>query len=325
MIITQAPLRISFLGGGTDFPDFFAAEPGCVLSATIDKFIFVILKRRFDRFIRVGYTRTERAEHVRAIEHDLVREAMRLTGVAPGIEIATMADIPSEGSGLGSSSAVTVALLHALWSYLGHLPSREQLAAAACAVEIDRLRRPIGVQDQYAAAYGGLRFMTFEGDRVTVEPVGLEGALDRRLGERLLLFFTGRVRQSADILAEQKANIERRRPTLRAMAELARQGRAAIEAGELDGLGELMDEGWRLKRALASRITDGELDALYETARRAGAIGGKLTGAGGGGFLLLYCRPEHQPAVRAALHGLQELEFNLTAEGTLVLLHQRGR
>jgi len=325
MIIAQAPLRVSLLGGGTDFPGFFSTEPGHVLSATIDKYIFVILKRRFDAFVRVGYTRTELIDDVRAVEHDLVREAMRLTGVGPGVEIATMADIPSEGSGLGSSSAVTVALLHALWSYLGYLPSREELASGACRIEIERLRRPIGVQDQYAAAYGGLRFMTFHGDRITVVPAGVAEALIRRLGERLMLFFTGTTRLAASILTEQKANIEDRRPVLRALAAMACDGRAALQAGRLDALGELMHAGWEQKCRLASGITSPALDALYATARRAGAIGGKLTGAGGGGFLLLYCRPQDQQAVRAALHGLRELEFGLSNEGSLVVLHQRGR
>lgn len=323
MIITQAPLRISLLGGGTDFPEFYAEEPGCVLSAAIDKYIFVIVKRRFDDLVRVGYTRTELAADVRAVEHDLVREAMRLTGVGPGIEITTMADIPSEGSGLGSSSAVTVALLHALWSHLGHLPSREELAAGACRIEIERLRRPIGVQDQYAAAYGGLRFLRFEGDRVHVESAGAGEAQARRLGERLMLFFTGQVRQAGSVLAEQQANIADRRPILRAMAALARQGRAALVAGELDALGELMHAGWEHKRRLASGITSPGIDAMYQSARQAGAIGGKIAGAGGGGFLLLYCRPEHQQAVRSALSDLRELEFGLAGEGSLVVLHQR--
>lgn len=325
MIIAQAPLRISFLGGGTDFPGFFAAEPGHVLGATIDKYIFVILKPRFDRHIRVGYTRTELVDDVRAVEHDLVREAMRLTGLGPGVEIATMADIPSEGSGLGSSSAVTVALVHAMWSQLGHLPTREELAQAACEIEIRRLGRPIGVQDQYASAYGGVRFMTFGPDGVTVEPAGIDRAGARRLEERLMLFFTGVTRRSGSVLAEQEARIEDRRPVLRAMAAQARDGRDALVAGRLDDLGGLMHAGWELKRRLASRVTNPDIDDLYATARRAGAVGGKIAGAGGGGFLLLYCPPEHQQAVRAALHGLAELEFNLTHEGSLIVLHHRWR
>ncbi len=329
MIITQAPLRISFLGGGTDFPEFYAQEEGCVLSSAIDKSITVILKRRYDQRIRVGYTRTELVETVDQLEHELVREAMRLTGLTGGVEIGTMGDIPSRGSGLGSSSTVTVALLHAMWTYQGVLPTRGQLAEEAVRVEREILGRPIGVQDQYAAAFGGLRFHRFGPDGVSSEAVLPDGAageqLARRLGEHLLIFFTGITRQAASVLAEQRANIEAQRPLLRAMARQAREGRQALVDGRLDDLGELLHEGWLLKRRLASKVTNPDIDAMYAAARGAGAIGGKISGAGGGGFLLLYARPQDHQAVRAALHPLSELAFNLEPEGSLVLLHQRRR
>jgi D-glycero-alpha-D-manno-heptose-7-phosphate kinase len=324
MIITQTPLRVSLLGGGTDFPDFYATEPGGVLSATIDKYVYVILKARYDRRIRVGYTRTEMAGDVRHVEHDLVREALRMTGVDGGVEMATMADIPSRGSGLGSSSAVTVGLLHALWTYRGQLPSRERLADGACRIELGQLERPIGRQDQYAAAYGGLNFIHFTAAGVAVEDVAEETATLRRLGERLLLFDTGIARRAAEVLAEQKARIEEQRPVLRVLRELAGHGRLALCEGRLDELGTLMDESWQHKRRLASRISSTQIDALYATARRAGAGGGKISGAGGGGYLLLYCPLEHQQAVRSALHGLDELEFHLTRQGSLVLLNSRS-
>ncbi|MFN2251652.1 MAG: GHMP kinase [Anaerolineae bacterium] len=323
MIITQTPLRISFLGGGTDFREYCAVDDGCVLSCTIDKFVNVILKERFDDLIRVGYTRQEMADSVAEIEHDLVREAMRITGIKDGVEIATMADIPGRGSGLGSSSTVSVGLLHAMWTYTGVLPSRRHLAEGACEIEIDRLRRPIGMQDQYAAAYGGLNIIRFSGDDVTVEPVDGDARLARRLGERLLLFFTGRTRDSSHVLTEQRDSIEDNRAPLGALALWARDGRDALANGRLDEVGELMHEGWLRKRGLASRVSDGQIDEMYERARAAGAIGGKISGAGGGGFLLLYCRPEHQSRVRAALSDLTELEFGLESEGSLVMLHNR--
>jgi D-glycero-alpha-D-manno-heptose-7-phosphate kinase len=210
-----------------------------------------------------------------------------------------------------------------MWVYSGVLPSREQLAEGACWIEIERLRRPIGRQDQYAAAYGGLRRIRFGTDGVSVEEVPGEPLLPRRLGERLMLFFTGISRQSSTVLAEQRANIEDRRPTLRAMRELAEQGCEALAEGRLDEFGALIDESWQLKRGLASRITSDEIDAIYSTARRAGAIGGKISGAGGGGFLLLYCPPERHEAVRCALHGLAELEFGLEPMGSTVLLNSR--
>jgi len=321
MIITQTPLRISFLGGGTDFPDFYQSEPGCVLSTTIDKYVFVVLKQRFDDMIRVGYTSTEMVDDVANVKHELVREAFSITGIERGVEVATMADIPSRGSGLGSSSTVSVGLLHAMWNYVGQLPSREQLAEGACEIELTRLGRPAGKQDQYAAAFGGLRFFTFCGDRVTVAPAVEDGKIPRRLGERTMLFYTGTTRNSPDVLREQKESIEEKRPTLRKMRDLALHGREALAAGQLDALGELMHESWEHKRSLASTISNGTIDEMYATARSAGAIGGKISGAGGGGFMLLYCPPEKQESVRAALHGLQELEFSLDAEGSVVLLN----
>ena len=273
----------------------------------------------------MGYTQTELVDDVEAVEHDLVREAMKLTDVVEGIEISTMADIPSRGSGLGSSSSVSVALLHALWQHRGALPSRHQLAEGAVEIELQRLGRPMGVQDQYAAAYGGLRFMTLEGDSVHTERIAADGAMRRRLDERLLLFFTGITRRSGTILDEQVANIESKRLTLREMADMARIGREALEAGDLDAIGRLMHEGWMLKRGLASRVSNPDLDRMYQAAIDAGAIGGKISGAGGGGFLLFYCPPERQANVRAALHSLIELEFHLEGEGSLVMLDDRRR
>jgi D-glycero-alpha-D-manno-heptose-7-phosphate kinase len=326
MIITQTPLRISFLGGGSDFPEFYFSEPGCVLSATIDKYVNVIVKRRFDDLIRVGYTKQEVVESVDDLEHELVREAMRITGIEKGIEIATMADVPGRGSGLGSSSAVSAGLLHAMWLYQGWLPTRDMLAEGACEIELDLLGRPIGKQDQYAVAYGGLNFIEFTREGVSVEPVAGNEALARRLGERLMLFFTGITRRSADVLVEQRAAIEDKREQLRDMAQMARDGRKALESGRLDDVGGLMHEGWQLKRRLASRITTPEIDEAYEAARNVGAIGGKISGAGGGGFMLIYCPPQHHDAVRTQLTdrlGMTELEFSLESGGSLVMLHSR--
>jgi len=296
-----------------------------VLSATVDKFVNVFLKSRFDARIRVGYTRTELVDTVEEVEHDLVREALRATGIDHGVEVATMADIPSRGSGLGSSSSVTVGLLYAMWVYQGRLPSRDELAAAACEIEIDRLGRPIGKQDQYAAAHGGLNYITFTSSGITVEDAVTDARIARRFGERIMLFYTGQTRRSSTVLAEQRANIEARRPELRRLAALARDGREALAEGRLDEVGALMHESWLLKRSLASRISNGAIDRMYATARGAGALGGKISGAGGGGFLLLYCPPERQNDVRAALRGHNELEVSLESEGTLVLLHSRRR
>lgn len=324
MIIIQTPLRISFFGGGTDFPAFFREEGGCVLTSAIDKYIFVTIKERFDQLLRIGYTRTEMVEAIDEVQHELIREALRKTGVARGVEITTMGDIPSAGSGLGSSSTVVVGALHALYAYLGDSVTAEQLAREACEIEVDILGKPIGLQDQYIAAYGGLRFLEFRTDgRVVGERLQIDARLKRRLNENLLLFFTGVTRQAQSILSEQQRNISGRRAVLRAMRQLAHTARVELCAGNLDALGCLLHEGWELKKQLAGGISNSSLDAMYEAARQAGAVGGKITGAGGGGFLLLYCPREKQECVRHALDGLQELPFQFEPDGSKVIFNYR--
>ena len=324
MIVVQTPLRISFLGGGTDFRDFYTQEEGCVVSSAIDKYIYAIIKKRFDDKIRVGYTRTELVDNLDQLQHELVREALRLTGITRQVELSTMGDIPSEGSGLGSSSTVTVGCLHAMYAYQGHLVDAETLARQACAIEIEILGKPIGKQDQYIAAYGGLRFIRFKPDgTVEVEGVSISEELRRALNERLMLFFTGITRQASSILQEQVTQIRARMTILRELKALAIEGRRYLEQGQLDALGMALDRGWAAKRQLASGISNSEIDEMYLAARRAGALGGKITGAGGGGFLLLYCPPKFQDAVRYALRGLRELPFRLERDGTKVIFNAR--
>lgn len=324
MIIVQTPLRVSLFGGGTDLPTYYRDEGGCVLSTAIDKYIFVTVKRRFDDLLRVGYTQTELVEEVSQIKHELIREAFRRTKIDRGVEITTMADIPSAGSGLGSSGAVTVGALHAMHAFRRESPSPDQLAKEACEIEIETLKKPVGVQDQYIAAYGGLRWMEFRTDgSVHVERVDLGSYLENWLNDRLLLFFTGQTRSSTEILAEQEANIGARLAVLREMKGLAVEARRELLAGNLDSLGPMLDESWKLKRALASRISNGAIDATYEAARRAGATGGKITGAGGGGFLLLYCPDGRRQAVRETLRGLHELPIRVEADGSKVIFNYR--
>jgi D-glycero-alpha-D-manno-heptose-7-phosphate kinase len=324
MIIVQTPLRVSFFGGGTDFRSFFAVEGGCVLSSAIDKYIFITIKKRFDQLLRIGYTRTEMVESVGEVQHELIREALHKTGISRGVEVTTMGDIPSAGSGLGSSSTVTVGALHAMYTFLGEIVPAERLAREACEIEIDILGKPIGVQDQYIAAYGGLRFMEFTlAGQVLCERIDLGSDLLRRLNESLLLFFTGVTRQADSILGEQKRNIHDRMAILREMKQMAYTARDELRAGNLEAMGRLLHEGWQLKKQLASQISNGAIDEMYQTARRAGALGGKITGAGGGGFLLLYCLPERREAVRDALKPLQELPFQLEMDGTKVIFNYR--
>lgn len=324
MVITQTPLRISFAGGGTDFPDFYLREGGAVLNAAIDKYVLVIVKERFDEKIYINYSRKEIVDSVDEIQHDLVREAMRKAGVTAGVEITTLADVPSEGSGLGSSSSVTVGLLNALYIYRGIQQTAETLARQACEIEIDVLKRPIGKQDQYIAAYGGLRHLTFQRDGdVTVEAVGLPGPLRRELENHLMLFFTRRTRRAEAILSEQHARVADNLAVLQSMREQVREFRAALECGDFVEAGRVLHEGWRLKKRLASQITNPELDALYERALSAGALGGKIAGAGGGGFLLLLCPVQSQQRVREELADLRDLPFHLEPDGSKVIFNNR--
>ncbi len=324
MIIVQTPLRISFFGGGTDFPSFFLEEGGCVLSSAIDKYIFVSVKERFDDKLRIGYTQTEMVDCVDDIQHELIRESLRMTGIRSSLEVTTMGDIPSEGSGLGSSSTVTVGALHAMYTYLGEMVSAETLAREACGIEIDHLKKPIGIQDQYIAAYGNLRYFEFLPDgQVKTEKVKLDPESRRAFNDRFLLFFTGVSRRADNILKEQKENIKDRIAILREIKQMVHEARRMLDDGDFDTFGRLLHESWKLKKSLAGSITNGAIDDMYELARRNGAIGGKITGAGGGGFLLLYVPYENQLSVRNALCGLRELPFRLESDGTKVIFNYR--
>lgn len=326
MIITQTPLRISFAGGGTDFADFYEAEGGCVLSTAIDKYIYVIIKERFDDKIRIGYSRTEMVNSIEEIEHELVRECLRLTGIESGVEISTMADIPSEGSGLGSSSSVTVGLLNAMYAYKGDPQPPRVLAEQACKIEIDVLGKPIGKQDQYIAAFGNMRLIEFlQSGEVNVTTVDIDPERKLRMNENLMLFYTGVTRRASDILAEQKQNIPARLATLREMKLQAYDLYHALSNNSVDRLGEILHQGWLRKKQLAGKISSDGIDRMYEEAVSAGALGGKIAGAGGGGFMLLYCHPEKQPAVRERLRslGMRELPFRFERDGTKVILNIR--
>ena len=324
MIVVQSPLRISLFGGGTDFSDYYHEHGGCVLSTTIDKRVFVTAKHRFDRKLRVGYTQTELVDSLDDIQHELIREALRATGINESVEISTMGDIPTRGSGLGSSSTVTVGALLALWALQGEQPSAKCLAEEACRLEIETLGKPIGVQDQYAAAYGGLRFIKFGQDReIDVKPVDIDPLTMSTLDENLLLFYTGITRKSESVLTEQKANISDRLGVLDEMKTLAYVALEQLESRDPDAVGELLHETWMLKQQLASGITNADIERIYESARASGALGGKITGAGG--FMMIYAPKERQTGVREALAELQELPFHFEPNGAKVILdYQNG-
>lgn len=317
MIISQTPYRVSFAGGGTDLPAFYRHEFGAVLSTTIDQHIYVTIHRRFEPSIRVSYSRTEIATTLDDVQHELVREAMRQVEIDEPLEITTIGDVPS-GTGMGSSSSLTVGLLTALHGYRHCVVSPRQLAEEACRIEVDILGKPIGRQDQYAAAFGGLNYIRFNPDgRVEVEPVPCRNETLRELEQRVLLAYTGRTRDANEILQRQSSRSLDNITVLRALRDLAGEMRQALSGeGDLDRFAALLHDGWELKRSLGCGISTDAIDDWYAAARRAGAGGGKLLGAGGGGFLLLIAPPWRHRAIREALGRPQELSFRIAQYGS---------
>ncbi|KGN40606.1 GHMP family kinase ATP-binding protein [Knoellia aerolata] len=322
MIVTQTPLRVGLVGGGTDLPSYYRQHGGRVLNAAIDKYVYVVVKQRFDDDIYINYSRKEIVSEVEEVEHDLVREAMHMAGVRGGVEITTLADIPSAGSGLGSSSSVTVGLLHALFTYQGRQVSAEELADRACTIEIDRCGKPIGKQDQYAAAYGGICDLRFgPGDSVVAEPIHLCHEELRHFQRQLMLFYTGITRTADTILGEQKANVPQRLAQLHQLRDLAQEAVSGLRGGFPDAVGIALGKSWDAKRQLAQGVSNAALDAAVEGAMGAGATGAKITGAGGGGFVLVVCPVEHQRAVRAALAPMRELPVSIDPFGSRVIFN----
>lgn len=321
---------MSFCGGGTDLPAFYEnCGPGAVVSVAINKYIHINVNRKFDRMIRASYSITEIVDNVADLKHEIIREALRLIGIDGGLEITSIADIPSQGTGLGSSSTFTVGLLNALYAYTHRMPGQERLAREASQIEIDILGKPIGKQDQYAAAYGGLKYIQFNADgTVFVEPVLCAPKTIKQLQERFLLLYTGIVRSANGILAEQSANVrsaEDKQLVMRKMKHQADDLRTALSEDRLDTMGELLHEGWTWKKSLASGVSSPQIDEWYRIARNHGAIGGKLLGAGGGGFLLFYAYPEHHEGIKAALHELKPTPFRFDPQGSkIVYIEESG-
>ena len=327
MIISQTPYRVSFAGGGTDLPAFYRQEYGAVLSVAIDKHMYVTVSPRFDPTTRVAYTKVEIASDLADLKHELVREALRMTGLGRHLEITTVGDVPA-GAGMGSSSSLTVGVLLALYAYKGQIVSAKNVAERACQIEIEALGKPIGKQDQYAAAFGGLNYMRFNPDgSVDVEPVPATPETMQELSKRTLLLYTEQQRDADSILKRQSEGTKDRMPILRAMRDLANEMRLAIGGGGgLDEFARLLDEGWKLKRSLGFGISMDSVDAWYEQARKLGAQGGKLLGAGGGGFLLLIAPPERHNMIRDALGHPRELTFGIDRRGGRIIFisdHQR--
>ena len=327
MILTRAPLRIALGGGGTDLPSYYSRHGGFVLSAAINKYVYVCVNRpSSDDLIRVKYSRSEEVEDVTAIQHDLVRAALEVLGITSNIEIASMADV-SAGTGLGSSSSYLVALLTALHELKRERLGRESLAELAFEIEMKLAGHPVGKQDQYLASLGGLTCLEIDRNgNVSDEPLLLSLASREELNSRVLLFFTGISRTADAILHQQQQDSNNGNGTvldsLHVTKEIGLRVKEALEQGDLDEFGRLMHEHWENKKRRSSRISEGRVDRWYGLARDAGALGGKLVGAGGGGFLMLYCPNGSKPAVREALsaEGLRELPYAFDFDGAKVLV-----
>lgn len=320
MIISRTPFRMSFVGGGTDLPSFYGQEQGAVISTAMNKYVYITVNHRFDHTLRISYSHTEIVDTVESVRHPLFRETMRETGVDSGVEVTSVADVPS-GTGLGSSSSFTVGLFHALHAFQGRFQTAAELASQACRLEIDVLKEPIGKQDQYAAAYGGLRRYLFNPDgTVFVDPVICTPEKRGSFFQHLMLFYLGGSRNASQVLKEQSNNTHQKMEPLRKLRGLVDCFWNGLTQGkDVRSLGELLHEGWECKKQLANNISNSEIDERYEKARKAGALGGKILGAGMSGFLLLFCEPKNQSSVRDSLHELREISFCYEAEGSKII------
>lgn len=315
---------MSFVGGGSDLPSHYRRHGGAVLSTAIDKYVYVSVNRKFDGGIRLAYSKVEEVETLDQIEHRLVRAAFEMIGLTGGVEVTTTADIPSRGTGLGSSSSFTVGLVQAASAYLDRHVSAGQLAHASCEIEIDRCGEPIGKQDQYAAAFGGLNLIEFNpDDSVNITPVVMKRA-DRDLVEqRIIAFYTGITRSASGILRKQSDETDadvRKQAVLKRMVELAYHLRDEFARGEIDSFGEILRENWMLKKSLTEGISTGQIDAWYDAGIAAGAQGGKLLGAGSGGFLMFYAPVERHEAIARAV-GLRQIDFRFEPLGSRILFY----
>lgn len=317
MLITRTPLRISLIGGGTDMPSYYTKRPGAVLSFTIDKYIYVSVNRHFGGGFRVAYSKTENVEHIDQIEHDLVRESLRLHNIKAGLEISSIADLPGSGTGMGSSSAFTVGLLKAL----GKDVPAGTLAERAYTVEAEKCFHAVGKQDQYAAAYGGMNFITFGKKNVSVKPLYVSKDWRDEFERNALLLWTGRTRDAREILKRQDKSF-RDGGNIVLGEHLAHHAHVfyqeLMDGASMRRLGELINQSWLLKRVLVEGIATPDIDKWYEAARARGAFGGKLLGAGGGGFLFLLAAPEYHRRIIEAT-GLRKVDFKITMEGSQVI------
>ncbi|MCL2032294.1 MAG: hypothetical protein FWG96_03375 [Methanomassiliicoccaceae archaeon] len=324
MIVTRTPLRISFCGGGSDLPSYYERYGGHAVSTTIDKYVYLTLERSFHADVTsLKYSTVEKVQDLDEIEHPIFRECLKMHDVH-GVEINSTADIPS-GTGMGSSSSFTVGLVNLLRAYQGKASDKELLAKKACEMEMEVLKEPIGKQDQYAAAYGGLNYYRFQKDgSVEVEHLALSKYVTDTLGRRLVLFYIGGQRNSSDILKKQNRSSKKRDADQSKICSLAVRLKDDLLSGNADSLGKILDESWKLKRGLTSGISNDEIDDIYALGMDNGAVGGKLLGAGGAGFMLFYAHEEDQAGLKTALRGCREIPFKMENEGSKIVFNDQS-
>ena len=325
MIISRTPLRMSLVGGGSDLPAFYRRQRGAVLSTAIDKYVYVNVNKKFDDGVRIAYSKNEEVASVAQVEHRLVRATMEYLGMRGGIEVTTIADIPSKGTGLGSSSTFTVGLLHALNAFLGRYVSAERLGADACTIEIDLCAEPIGKQDQYAAAFGGFNLIEFLPDEsVIVEPVICKPETIAEMQRNILVLYTGITRSASALLREQSAAVassDDKHNTLASMVRLAYVLRDELQNNNPQAVGEILHENWMLKKSVTKGISTPTIDRWYETAIKAGATGGKILGAGAGGFLMLYAPQDRHASIKASLPELRPIPIGFEPLGSRIIFY----
>lgn len=322
MIISKTPLRISFVGGGTDFEDFYRRYPGRVLSTSINKYVYLAVNPKFDGQIRISYSKTENVAHRNEVEHTIVKAVLEHMDIEKGLEIVSVGDIPSKGTGLGSSSSFTVGLLHALCVHVGRKVSAQTLAKKACQIEIEKLRSPIGKQDQYIAAFGGFNITTFHRNgSVSVQPLFLSKKTKENFKKHLLVFYTGIERPAQDVLSEQNHNIPEKFEFLKKISDLVIPFKESLEKGNFKELGNILHQNWVLKKELASGISNAKINRMYQASLKAGAFGGKILGAGGGGFLLVIADPKDHQHIKKALSDYRVLDFDFSNEGSQIIFN----
>ena len=321
MIGIRTPFRMSFIGGGSDMKEFYEVHDGCVLSTSIDKYMYTFIHKYFNKKIQIKYSQTEIVKTIKEINHPIVRSVLERFKLN-GLDINFIADIPA-GTGMGSSSSFTVGLIHALYEYTGQKINPSKLAEFACDIEINILKEPIGKQDQYAAAFGGFNVIRFiSNGKVVVERLNLNKDIINQLEQNLVLFYTGKVRSASKILSDQKnqvSNSKEKIKTLKIMSDLVDETKEKLIEGNLDDFGKILDFNFNLKKSLSSKISDDRINQVYETALKNGAFGGKILGAGGGGFFLFYCPLENQSRLKASLSKLTELPFSFEYDGSKLI------